>query len=51
VLAEFTSWNGYVLGPVFVDLRGHSESALYELVNHVRRTSTVVMAFSGTGDR
>jgi hypothetical protein len=43
VLADFSARNGYVLGPVFVDVRGRGEPALYELVDHVRRTSTVAI--------
>jgi hypothetical protein len=43
VLAEFTTRKGYVLGPVFVDVRGCGEPALYELVDHVRRTSTAAI--------
>jgi hypothetical protein len=43
VLAEFTTRKGYVLGPVFVDVRGCGEPALYELVDHVRRTSTAAV--------
>jgi hypothetical protein len=43
VLAEFATRQGYVLGPVFVDVRGRGEPALYELVDHVRRTSTAAI--------